>query len=153
MDSIRVVDLTKTDPASFVTAGGDCIVLTKDGKLLLQQRPANWRSRAGCLVAFGGHIEAGETPLQGMIRELKEELGAVVLPADVISLGAISETETHDVGIIHVYFWHDKAGTITGCYECEAVYYDRAAGALAHPKIMDYVVWALDECRARGLIL
>jgi 8-oxo-dGTP diphosphatase len=87
-----------------------------------------------------------------MIRELNEELGAVVDPADVISLGVITEADTNHTEIVHVYFWHDKAGTITGCYECEAAYYDRIAGALAHPKIMAYAVWALGECHARGLI-
>lgn len=90
--------------------------------------------------------------MQALVRELKEELGAQVNPADVISLGAITEAITKYSELIYVYFWHDKHGTITGCYECEAKYYDDCAAALTHPKIMDDVRWLLHECQKRKLL-
>lgn len=98
------------------------------------------------------YIESGESVLQGLVRELHEELGAVVDPADVIFIGALTENFTDHTELVHVHFWHDKHNTITGCYEAEAVHYDTVAEALAHPKIMDYAHWALLACKTRKLI-
>ncbi|MGB4100728.1 MAG: NUDIX hydrolase [Alphaproteobacteria bacterium] len=150
--SIRPVGAAHIEATVFAKTFADAIILTHDNKILLQQRPAAWSRAAGCLTTFGGHIEAGETPPQALIRELKEELGADVKEAALISLGAITEATTNHTELVHGFFWHDSDNTITGCYECEAVYYARMAGALAHPKIMDYVVWHLHICRERGLI-
>lgn len=86
------------------------------------------------------------------MRELHEELGAIVNPADLIFIGAVSEDFTGHTELVHVHFWHDVHDTITGCYEGEAVYYECVADALAHPKIMDYVRWALIEAQKRNLI-
>ena len=150
-EAIRIIDLTTVDTTNFKGFVG-CIVLTKENKIMLQQRPPNWRTFPDCLATFGGHIETNETPLAAVVRELEEELGAKVIPADLINLGAITEVITNYSELIYVYFWHDKHGTITGCYECEAKYYDNCTAALAHPKIMDDVRWLLRQCEQRKLI-
>lgn len=149
---IRIVDLTKVRAASFAHCAAGCLVLTQDNQILLQHRPDNWRRFPGCLATFGGGIEDDESPMEALVRELHEELGAIVHPADVISLGAVTEAITGYGDLIYEYFWHDKAGTITGCYECEPRFYDSIDEALAHPKIMDDVRWLLDICRSRGLV-
>lgn len=150
--SIRPVDLTKVDPSAFKKHLADCVVLTHDHKILMQQRPLNWGKSAGVLNIFGGHVEDGETVMRGLLRELHEELGAQVDEKDVIFIGAVSEEFTNHTELVHVHFWHDKNNTITGCYEAEAVRYDSIEGTLAHPKIMDYAVWALRECQNQGLL-
>ena len=150
--TIRWVELSTIDETKYSAHLADCVVLTQDGKLLMQQRTASWGNYAGNLNTFGGHVEAGETPLQGLIRELNEELGAIVLAQDVVKIGGITEDFTNHQELVHIHFWHDKQGTITGCYEAEPRTYDSVAQALAHPKIMDYAAAALIRCQAMGLL-
>ncbi|MBN1684197.1 MAG: NUDIX hydrolase [Gammaproteobacteria bacterium] len=151
-EPIELLDLSQINLSDFKRRSVGCIVLTKDHQILLQHRPNNWRTFPGCLATFGGQIEQGETPIQALVRELKEELGAQVNPKDLIPLGAITEAITNYTELIYAYFWHDKSGTITGCYEAEARYYDSVKEALSHPKIMDDVRWMLRECQKRQLI-
>ncbi|MFO1257822.1 MAG: NUDIX hydrolase [Gammaproteobacteria bacterium] len=151
-DCIRKVDLNQVDETHYTRRAVGCLILTKDGKILLQHRPLNWRTFPGCLATFGGGIEVNELPLNALIRELKEELGADAKEQDIISLGAITESATNHLELIYQFFWHDKAGTITGCYECEARYYESIAEAFEHPKIMDDVRWLLEICQAKGLL-
>lgn len=146
METIKIIDLAETDFRTFFVHLADCVILTKENRILMQQRPEDWLSHPGVLNLFGGHVEDGETVLDGLVRELREELGAVVNPEDVVFVGAITEEWTDHTELVHVHFWHDRHGTITGCYEGEAVEYDTVQEALEHPKIMDYAVWALREC-------
>ncbi len=150
--SIRQVDLTQIDEASFVKHYADCVVLTQDSRILLQQRPKDWCHFPGCLTTFGGHVEEGETVMQALVRELNEELGVEVIEEDVLSLGAVTEDFTEHLELVHIHFWHDKSGTITGCYEAEAKYYNNVEDALSHPEIMNYVEWSLRECQNQGLL-
>lgn len=51
--------------------------ITKDGKLLLQRKAAG-RFGEGKWNGPGGKVKNGETPLEGVIREVKEETGLTV---------------------------------------------------------------------------
>jgi 8-oxo-dGTP diphosphatase len=149
---IEPIDLHDINLQSFTRSGVGCIVLTQDNQILLQHRDADAPTYPNCLATFGGGIEAGETPMQALIRELHEELGAEVKAADVVSLGAITEAITQYRELSYVYFWHDKNGTITGCYEGQARHYENYHQAMKHPNIMDDVVWLLIECSTRHLL-
>jgi 8-oxo-dGTP diphosphatase len=127
-----------------------CMILSKDRKILLQQRGNNWQKHPGYLSEFGGRIEENETPMEALVRELQEELGAKVNPDEVVSLGEITEAIANHAELIYVYFWHDKHGSIIGCYEGEAKYFDNVKSVLEHPRIMDSVRWLLEECEKRG---
>ena len=51
-----------------------CALTDVEGRVLLAQRPEG-KSMAGLWEFPGGKVEAGETPEDTLIRELKEELG------------------------------------------------------------------------------
>ena len=150
---IRMLDLENVNLTDYSVHLADCVILTRDGKILMQQRPESWGKFAGVLNIFGGHVEENEAVIDGLIRELNEELGAKVKPEDVVFISALTEEFTNHTEVVHVHFWHDKQGTITGCYEAEAVEYNTLDEALSHLKIMDYAVWALMECQKRGFIV
>lgn len=152
INTIRLVDIQSADFGAYKVHLGDCVVLTHDHKILMQQRPLSWGRFGGNLNLFGGHIESGESVSQGLVRELHEELGAIVNPADLIFLGAVTEDFTDHTELVHIHFWRDRHNTITGCYEAEAVLYGAVAEALAHPQLMDYARWALEVCRECGLL-
>lgn len=142
-DSIRPIDADKT--ADLAQNYADCVILAHDGRILMQRRP-------GRLVHFGGHVEAGEEPVEAMVREMAEELGARIDVSDTVFLGAVTEAMTGHTEAIHVYFWHDRDNTITGCYEFAPAYFDSAGAALRDAEIMDYAAWALKACLGRGLL-
>ncbi|WP_433664683.1 NUDIX hydrolase [Nocardia sp. CA-128927] len=58
------------------------IVLWRDGLVLLGER-ANTGFGDGCLNLPSGHLEEGESVIDGAIREAKEEIGITVAPQDL----------------------------------------------------------------------
>jgi 8-oxo-dGTP diphosphatase len=64
----------KTKPCILVVAAA---LIDPDGRVLIAQRPPG-KTLAGLWEFPGGKIEAGETPEDALIRELREELGITV---------------------------------------------------------------------------
>ena len=150
-ENVTLVDPSKiTKPFKAVYVG--CLVLTANGQILLQQRPQHFVSYPGYLCEFGGKIEKGESPIDALVRELREELGAKVNIGDVVSFGAITELMSKHSELIYTFFWHDRFGSITGCYEGEARYFDNSSEILELPKITDGFRWLLSQCQNQGLI-
>ncbi len=63
-----------TSPTLVVTAA----VVERAGRFLVTSRPAGTHL-AGCWEFPGGKLEPGETPADGLAREIREELGARVV--------------------------------------------------------------------------
>ncbi|MGW2370530.1 NUDIX domain-containing protein, partial [Streptomyces sp. NPDC001667] len=64
----------------------DIVIVTPDGHVLLVER--GWDPYEGHWALPGGHIDLGETSLDAAVRELEEETGVHVSPADLHQLGA-----------------------------------------------------------------
>lgn len=52
-----------------------CAILLRDGQILLGRRTPQRRFYPDCWDVLGGHLEAGETPEQALVREVQEEAG------------------------------------------------------------------------------
>lgn len=57
-----------------------CFIQNFKGDFLIQKRS---RKKGGKYASTGGHPKASQTSIQGMVTEIKEELGLNVLPADL----------------------------------------------------------------------
>ncbi|PZQ43881.1 MAG: hypothetical protein DI551_11260 [Micavibrio aeruginosavorus] len=146
-DKIRLLSEAEAQSGEFRKIFADCIILGADGKILLQKRDnPDWIS------PFGGHVEAGEESFEAMLREIEEEVGATIPQDEPVFLGALTEATFSHRDLVHIYFWHDKNGKVTGCYEGAPIYFNSAEDALGHPCLMDHAGWALRECIARGLL-
>ena len=148
----RRVNLQYVNDAEYGRRCVGCLVLSQDRKIVLQRRDAEAPTYPNCLATFGGGIEAGEEPLTALIRELKEELGAVVSPRDVIKLGAITDPKSKNHELEYVYFWHYIYGSIKGCFEGEAKYFNDPITPQQDSKVMSDVIWVIQECNKRGLL-
>ena len=58
------------------------ILVTDEGKYVMQQRSLKARWHAGRWDVTGGGVSAGETSAQAAVREAYEELGIAVKPED-----------------------------------------------------------------------
>lgn len=84
------------------------------GRLLLQQRhPAKQTDPGRWDIAVAGHLSAGQTPLEALVREAHEELGLNLDPAGLTFLGA-QKVEYVEPGFVDREWQHAFAGNWTG---------------------------------------
>lgn len=67
-------------------------MMNKEGKLLFQKRSELKKVNPNKWTRTGGHVDAGETPLIGIQREVEEEVG-VKIPQEEFKLLEISKEE------------------------------------------------------------
>lgn len=66
--------MSPTAPGQTLVLVAACVLVDDQGRVLITRRPQG-KPLAGLWEFPGGKVEAGETPEEALIRELKEELG------------------------------------------------------------------------------
>lgn len=148
---VTVVDVDQLSLEDYPRHFAGCLIKTHDGRLLLQKRGADWDRFPGMLATFGGQLDAGEAPIDGIRRELAEELGAKLGSDEALYLGAFTKLGLEHA-LIHAYWWHDANASISGCYEGEPAYFDNADQILGQLEITPDVFWIVNTCLSRALI-
>lgn len=72
------------------------LILRKNDKILLTRRSTPNKIWAGHWHCVTGSIEVGETPLEAIIREAKEEVGVVLSAAKLVATISINEKDYFD---------------------------------------------------------
>lgn len=70
-----------------------CWIINKDGKILLTQRKTD-KHNGGMWEPTTGLVVSGENSLQGIIRELNEEIGIRISPSEIKLIKEIIEERT-----------------------------------------------------------
>jgi 8-oxo-dGTP diphosphatase len=74
------------------------VFLSNDGDVLLQKRSQHKKVFPGRYNGVGGHIERGETPLQGATREVAEDTGLAPVQVSNLRLRGISHIDAGGAG-------------------------------------------------------
>ena len=123
-------------------------IMNNKKELLLQKRSATKKSHPNCWdISGAGHIKAGETVLEGAIRELKEELGIKVSGSDLKFIAIVKSTKNpKNMEFAYVYllrcnervenyiFEDDEVSEVKYVYfeELEKMVANREEGLLIH---------------------
>lgn len=80
-------------------------IINNDGDILLQRRCTNKDSNPNMLdISCAGHLSAGDTPIMGAIRELKEELNLDVRKEDLYFIKTLKRSSIHSKTFINNEF-------------------------------------------------
>lgn len=75
------------------------VIIERSGKFLLGKRSSAKKSGAGYWCPITGRIESGETEPEAVIREVREEVGLIVVP-----LKKLAEIDTRDKSA-RIHWW------------------------------------------------
>lgn len=91
-----------------------CWIMNKKGELLFQKRAASKLKNPNKWSKTGGHVDAGEEPILGMAREIKEEVG-IDIPIKNLELISIKKMiNNFSKEVKHRYFAYDYF-TVVDC--------------------------------------
>ena len=85
-----------------------CWIMNQKGELLFQKRAKTKKCNPNKWSKTGGHVDTKEEPVEGMIREIKEEIG-VDIPKEKIKLLSIKKYQKnyYKKDILHRYYGYD----------------------------------------------
>ncbi len=96
--------------------GSLCWVFDYDRVLMLKR---NKFPHQGLWVAPGGKIEAGESPLECVIREVHEESGLIIEHPDLRGIVSVYHQSASQHWILFIYVAHNPKGTLEETSEGE----------------------------------
>lgn len=104
---MRDIILKKIPTLQLVVAAA---LLGEDDRIFLQRRPKG-KAMAGLWEYPGGKLEVNETPESALIRELEEEIGVCVNPADTMPITFASQPVAGKHMILLLYAIHHWSGS------------------------------------------
>ena len=136
--------LPESEPARGLKRAAVAIALVEAGDaasgtaLLLTLRAAGLRAHRGQWALPGGRCDEGETPVMAALRELHEELGLELGPADV--LGLLDDYPTRSGYLITpVVVWAAASAAISPNPEEVASVHRIALGQIARADAFDFI--------------
>ena len=113
--------------------------------LVCQYRGPEFKTFPNQICAFGGKIEADESPDEGMCRELQEAIGQSPSPTDLQYVEALSEAQTQHKDLIYTFFW--KSPTLLHqCNEGQFIRFEYPEDALEDTRLLPDTRWLLQKC-------
>lgn len=88
------------------------IILNENNEILISKR-AGYKKHPNMWECCGGSVKSGESSLEGMLREIKEELGIVFNKREAMYLKTIKSEENHDFKDLWVFKRNIKDNEIT----------------------------------------
>jgi isopentenyldiphosphate isomerase len=75
------------------------VIMNSDGRIFVHRRASTKKYYPGLYdVYFGGHVLSGETSIEALIREVKEEIGIDLIPGDFELLFDIRKADIQNGG-------------------------------------------------------
>lgn len=97
------------------------LIQNSEGKLLIQKRS---KQKGGEYALTSGHAKSGETPLQGIITEIKEELGLEVAPEEVVLMHSTrNDTKRYFYDLFYLQNDYDISEMVLQKEEVEEVHW------------------------------
>lgn len=118
-------------------------VLVRDGQVLLCHRHPNREWYPNVWDLPGGHIEAGERPVDALVRELREELGITEDPSKAQALGDYSPEPNLSLALWEIDDWEGDVINAAPNEHDELAWF--TIGQLDNLKLADSYV--LDACQ------
>ena len=85
-----------------------CFILNKDGEVLLQRRSINKKKNPGIWSKTGGHVDAGETVINALKREVKEEIGLEMDDNNIYFMNKFKSTNPNYFSYGYIYITNKK---------------------------------------------
>ena len=83
--------------------GVQLVILNQNNEILITQRSKNKMVLPGKWECNGGAIDAGETPIEGLEREIREELGIVLDREKIKYYKTVIKDDKHNIKDIFIY--------------------------------------------------
>ena len=85
-----------------------CFILNNNGEVLLQRRSMTKKKNPGIWSKTGGHVDAGETVIDALKREVKEEIGLEMNDKRIFFMNKFKSTNPNYFSYGYVYVTNNK---------------------------------------------